>query len=152
MTNISITQTTLCLIASCSLTLLVAAGAGTAFAHGGGGHSGGDHPGNSGHGRCIDCGTGKWGGGSWSAGGGRHHHHHHRTMSGKAPLHGPGSSHNPIVYHPVHGPGSSHNPIVAPVTVVRDHRRPPPHYHRPLPYCSQQRTTECKPVRDHRGS
>jgi len=28
------------------------------------------------------------------------------------PLHGPGSSHNPIVYHPVHGPGSSHNPIV----------------------------------------
>ncbi len=28
------------------------------------------------------------------------------------PLHGPGSSHNPIVYHPKHGPGSSHNPIV----------------------------------------
>jgi hypothetical protein len=28
-------------------------------------------------------------------------------------VHGPGSSHNPIVYHqPVHGPGSSHNPIV----------------------------------------
>jgi hypothetical protein len=26
---------------------------------------------------------------------------------------------NPIVYHPVHGPGSSHNPIVI---VVRDHR------------------------------
>ena len=46
------------------------------------------------------------------------------------PVHGPGSSHNPIVYHPVHGPGSSHNPIVTksggnalPVgTVVRDHR------------------------------
>jgi hypothetical protein len=34
------------------------------------------------------------------------HHHHH------GPLHGPGSSHNPIAYHPVHGPGSSHNPIV----------------------------------------
>ncbi len=30
------------------------------------------------------------------------------------PLHGPGSSHNPIVRHPVHGPGSSHNPIVCP--------------------------------------
>ncbi len=31
------------------------------------------------------------------------------------PLHGPGSSHNPIVKHPpVHGPGSSHNPIVVP--------------------------------------
>lgn len=28
------------------------------------------------------------------------------------PLHGSGSSHNPIVYHPVHGQGSSHNPIV----------------------------------------
>ena len=46
------------------------------------------------------------------------------------PVHGPGSSHNPIVYHPLHGPGSSHNPIVTksggnalPVgTVVRDHR------------------------------
>jgi hypothetical protein len=50
--------------------------------------------------------------------------------SGGNKLHGPGSSHNPIVYHPVHGPGSSHNPIVSksggnalPVgTVVRDHR------------------------------
>ncbi len=31
------------------------------------------------------------------------------------PLHGPGSSHNPIVAHgPLHGPGSSHNPIVVP--------------------------------------
>jgi hypothetical protein len=29
------------------------------------------------------------------------------------PLHGPGSSHNPIVAHPpLHGLGSSHNPIV----------------------------------------
>ncbi len=38
------------------------------------------------------------------------------------PVHGPGSSHNPIVYHPVHGPGSSHNPILATTPVVRDHR------------------------------
>jgi hypothetical protein len=53
------------------------------------------------------------------------------------PLHGPGSSHNPIVHRPVHGPGSSHNPIVVgrrgggacgiqtsyPCgTVIRDHR------------------------------
>ena len=31
------------------------------------------------------------------------------------PLHGPGSSHNPIVRHPpLHGAGSSHNPIVKP--------------------------------------
>lgn len=46
----------------------------------------------------------------------------------KEPVHGPGSSHNPIVYHPVHGPGSSHNPIIMPPskyppgTVVQDHR------------------------------
>jgi len=42
--------------------------------------------------------------------------------SSSPPLHGPGSSHNPIVYHPVHGPGSSHNPILATEPVVRDHR------------------------------
>jgi hypothetical protein len=43
------------------------------------------------------------------------------------PLHGPGSSHDPIVYHPVHGPGSTHNPIVRSPgkTVVRDHRKGP---------------------------
>jgi len=29
------------------------------------------------------------------------------------PVHGPGSSHNPIILHPpLHGAGSSHNPIV----------------------------------------
>jgi hypothetical protein len=39
------------------------------------------------------------------------------------PVHGPGSSHNPIVYHPVHGPGSTHNPILATKPVVRDHRK-----------------------------
>ena len=61
-------------------------------------------------------------------------HHHHDDggggPSGADPVHGAGSSHNPIIYHPVHGPGSSHNPIVvskpgngmAPGTVVRDHR------------------------------
>ena len=36
------------------------------------------------------------------------------------PVHGTGSSHDPIVYHPVHGTGSSHNPIINPT--VRDHR------------------------------
>lgn len=77
-----------------------------------------------------------------------HHHHHHCDNCGSGsnqnpiiaqpgsglvnpgppPLHGPGSSHNPIVYHPVHGLGSSHNPIVntgskwPPGTVVHDHR------------------------------
>ena len=46
------------------------------------------------------------------------------------PVHGPGSSHDPIVYRPVHGPGSSHHPIVVASTgknppagtIVRDHR------------------------------
>jgi hypothetical protein len=38
-----------------------------------------------------------------------------RGFPSHPPLHGPGSSHNPIVKRPpVHGPGSSHNPIVAP--------------------------------------
>ena len=38
-----------------------------------------------------------------------------RGFPSHPPLHGPGSSHNPIIKHPpVHGPGSSHNPIVAP--------------------------------------
>jgi hypothetical protein len=37
----------------------------------------------------------------------------HNPIVWHPPLHGPGSSHNPIVWHPpVHGPGSSHNPIV----------------------------------------
>jgi hypothetical protein len=50
-----------------------------------------------------------------SAGGVFAHSGHGGGYSGSGytpPLHGPGSSHNPIVYHPVHGPGSSHNPIV----------------------------------------
>jgi len=46
---------------------------------------------------------------SASAKGGTHH-----------PVHGPGSSHDPIVYHPVHGQGSTHNPIV-----FTPHPKPP---------------------------
>lgn len=138
----SIAKTGLHLVAGCSLVLLVGTGAGTAFAHGGGGgHGGGthlDHRGNGGHGRCVDCGDGDWEGNG--------EHHHHPTMAGNPPLHGPGSSHDPIVHHPVHGPGSSHNPIVTPVTVVRDHRTPPP---RPNRYCNHHNITGCE-VRDHR--
>lgn len=103
-------------------------------------------------------------GGGWNQGddfhqsiSGDHHHHHHGSGPfGTGPVHGPGSSHNPIVYHPKHGPGSSHNPIIAPVTVVRDHRRPPSRARHGggsrylmcqrgiLKYCSPDR------VRDHR--
>ena len=144
----SIAKAGLHLIAGCSLVLLVGAGAGTAFAHGGGGgHGGGthlgnndDHLGNGGHGRCVNCGDGHWGG----------EHHHHPKMAGNPPLHGPRSSHNPIVYHPVHGPGSSHDPIVTPVMVVRDHRTPPPRGGaRPNHRCNSHNITGCE-VRDHR--
>jgi hypothetical protein len=39
----------------------------------------------------------------------------HNPIVAHGPLHGPGSSHNPIIQHPpLHGPGSSHNPIVVP--------------------------------------
>lgn len=181
-------ETCVRLIAGCSLALLAAAGSG-AFAHGS--HSGSSHVANSnnhfgtsGHGRCIDCGAAKWnGGGKWDGHKRHHHRHHHPMMAGsRPPLHGPGSSHNPIVYHPVHGPGSSHNPIVAkpgnslaPGTVVRDHRNGKdcsyvvgaggvisssscPHGP-PLPPCSRTRTRGCIPaippgatVRDHRTS
>lgn len=94
--------------------------------------------------------------------------HHHGGDGGSSgpfgtgPVHGPGSTHTPIIYHPVHGPGSSHNPVSAsiirdrhprplrsnlianrcqrdwnaPGCIVRDHRRPQP---RPNPgrlsYC-----------------
>ncbi len=47
-------------------------------------------------------------GGGGGSGGGQHA----GTSSQMSSVHGPGSSHNPIVYHPIHGPGSSHNPIV----------------------------------------
>jgi hypothetical protein len=47
---------------------------------------------------------------------------HSGPVATSQPNHGPGSSHDPIVYHPVHGPGSSHNPILATKPVVRDHR------------------------------
>ena len=180
-----IAKTCLRLMTGCSLALLVAAGGG-AFAHGS--HSGGsniansnDHFNNGGHGRCIDCASAKWNSGG--SGNGeerrRHHHHHHPTTVGsRPPLHGLGSSHNPIVYHPVHGPGSSHNPIIAskpgnglaPGTVVRDHRNgkdcwyvvggASTCFHGPRrPPCSRTRTHNCIPaipagetVRDHRMS
>ncbi len=58
----------------------------------------------------------------YAHGGGGHGGSHSGSGSTAQPVHGPGSSHNPIVYHPVHGPGSSHNPILETKPVVRDHR------------------------------
>ena len=62
--------------------------------------------------------------------------------------HNVGSGGGPFGTGPVHGPGSSHNPIVAPV--VRDHRRPQP---RPSPIAARCRRHWNAPycdVRDHR--
>jgi hypothetical protein len=39
-------------------------------------------------------------------------HSHKSNSPVQGPVHGQGSSHNPIVYRPVHGQGSTHNPIV----------------------------------------
>jgi hypothetical protein len=60
------------------------------------------------------------------------HQGNNRSNMSPPPLHGPGSSHNPILRHPLHDPGSSHNPIVKTGsgkrncitrgTVVHDHR------------------------------
>ncbi len=58
----------------------------------------------------------------YAHGSGGHGGSHSGPITTSQPNHGPGSSHNPIVYHPVHGPGSSHNPILATKPVVRDHR------------------------------
>lgn len=83
-----------------------------------------------------------------------HHHYRHHGDGwasgsgdgpfGTGPVHGPGSSHNPIIYHPAQSK-----------TVVRDHRRPVP---RPshLTYreimCRKGHLSYCSPdrIRDHR--
>lgn len=147
MTTRPVAKTGLHLFAGCSLALLVGAGGGAALAHGGSGHNGGDHFSNGGehfssgeHGHCIDCGGRNIDSNYW-----RHHHHHH-AGSGPGDLgtvHGPGSSHNPIVYHPPKKPIRPPGAVVGPAkpdpsgappavgseggklpvgTVVRDHR------------------------------
>ncbi|MCO5131271.1 MAG: hypothetical protein M9932_11975 [Xanthobacteraceae bacterium] len=45
---------------------------------------------------------------------------------GTGPVHGAGSSHDPIIQHPRLGPGASLHPVAVPGPVVRDHRRPSP--------------------------
>ncbi len=180
-----VAKTRLYLIAGCSLALLIRAGCGTAWAHGGAGHSDGRNhlsavgglsrkgvADNFGHDSCLGCGGGPASGthytghdidgAYWG-----HHHHRSRGPGDLGAVHGPGSSHNPIVYHPVHGPGSSHNPIIAPAAVVRDHRGhshapviPPGSVvrdHRPLPphlrACRGGYWENCQwgSVRDHRS-
>lgn len=107
MTTTRVAKTGLHLIAGCSLALLVGAGCGTALAHGEGHNGGGDQPSNLGHGRCIECGGGSAAGTHYTGhnvdgGDWRHRHHHHPATGpgGLGKVHGPGSSHNPVIYHP----------------------------------------------------
>lgn len=60
-----------------------------------------------------------------------HHQDNGKSNTNSVPLHGPNSTHNPIVRHPPHQPGTIHDPIVktgskrhcvARGTVVHDHR------------------------------
>ncbi len=158
--TISLAKTSLRLVAGCSFAALIALGSGAAFAHGGG-HNGGGHNGNGGQSRMHN------GSGSHNGKGGRHasshwdshqgwhhkHRHHHKKSAGF----GPGG------LGPVHGPGSSHNPIVTkppkvpkPVVAVGPAKPPPgTHYIHHIP-CSRdhRQTTWGTPipnVRDHRG-
>jgi hypothetical protein len=144
MASTPITSSALRLIAGCSLALMSAASSSVVFAHGG--HHdehqnvGSERHGNAGHG--------------WSDRGEHHRHQHHHP---KRPLHGPGSSHDPVVYHPpvkpISKPVAGAGPAKpAGTTVVRDHRTPPPRPHGPgrvNPHCNKGDITGCT-VRDHR--
>jgi hypothetical protein len=158
MTKPSIAKASMRLIIGCSTALFVAAGSGVAFAHGHS-HNGGDQNGNGGQSRCINCGKNNGDDRSdnnkkWSSDKKRHHHHPKKTSS-RPPLHGPGSSHNPIVYHPpvktivgtkkpvlgTANPGSYGTPPIgseggrlAAGTVVRDHRHLNPWTGQPCQY------------------
>lgn len=87
-------------------------------------------------------------GDGWNDSDSHHHHHHHdhdKGPGGLGPVHGSGSSHNPVVSHP------------SPTPVVRDHRKPKTvrdhrHHgfgHRYNPRCNKHNTTRYK-VTDHR--
>jgi hypothetical protein len=126
------------LIAGCSLALMT----GAAFAH--------DH--HDGHSALVEQHASA--GHGWNERGDDHYHHHHHH---KPPLHGPGSSHNPVVYHPpvrpIPKPVVSAGPVKqAATTIVRDHRTPPPRYGgggRPDAHCKQGDFSACG-ARDHR--
>jgi hypothetical protein len=139
------------LAAACTFALLIALGGGAAFAH----HRDNGHKDSGNNDKASQHASSH--GGDWGGDRGWDHHHHnrHKKPAGLGPVHGPGSSHNPIVYHPVHGPGLSHNPVIVPVIVVRDHRTPPPRPPRTNyrdSMCRRGHLSYCSPdhVRDHR--
>ncbi len=144
----SFAKTSLRLAAGCSFALMLAINGGAALAHGHGHNGGGDqHHGFNNH---NDHG-GDWGGNhGWHHK--HHHHHHHKSANngpgGLGPVHGPGSSHNPIVTHPPKVP----KPVV---TVGPAKPPPPPHYIHHIPCSRDHRDTAwgtpISNVRDHRG-
>lgn len=95
-------------IVACSAALFVAAGGAGALAHGGNQHNNNSGGGNSGgkagiskpvRSGCVDC-RKKIGGRNVDTNWWLKHHHHKTGPGGLGKVHGPGSSHNPIVYHP----------------------------------------------------
>ena len=83
------------------------------------------------------CGYATRQGFGWGGAVGWHNWHHGGE---RHPVHGPGSSHNPIIRDPVHGPGSSHNPIVKhPVHGVGSSHNPIVTTCRPYAYCRHPR-------------
>lgn len=141
MTVRPITRIALGLIAGCSLVLVTAAGSGLAYAHA----SHEDHHNDTGE-QHASTGHG------WNDHDDHYHHHHHH----KPPVHGPGSSHNPVVYHPpvkpIPKPVAGTGPVKqAGTTIVRDHRTPPPRHlgGHINPHCNKGDISGCE-VRDHR--
>jgi hypothetical protein len=126
-------------VAACSVALLVTGGSMAALAHGGGGggahHERGNHNmapngSNAFGGRNID-------GAYWS----HHHHHPGNGPGGLGAVHGPGSSHNPIVYHP------PVRPVRPPVAGVGPAKLPRPVN---LTFCQFQESGGV--LRDHRSN
>jgi hypothetical protein len=118
----SLAKSSLRVVAGCSLALLLAV-SGPASAHGG--HN--DHGSHNGHSDHDNRRSKK------EAHEHHHHHHHHHKKTGIGPVHGPGSSHNPIVAHPPKipkpvtvvanpKPGKSPTQKYPPGTVIHDHR------------------------------
>ena len=120
----SLAKTFLCVVAGCSLALLVGMN-GPVLAHGGSHNDHGGHDGHSDH----DNRRSKKEAHEHD----HHHHHRHHKKTGIGPVHGPGSSHNPIVAQPPKipkpvtvvtnpKPGKSPTRKYPPGTVIHDHR------------------------------
>jgi hypothetical protein len=124
--------------AACAVAVFVTGGSAAATAHGGGSH----HDGGS-HGDMARLGSNALGGRSiegvyWD----HHHHHPGNGPGGLGTVHGPGSSHNPIVYRP------PVRPVRPPVASVGPAKLPKSGRNRT--FCELQRSGV--DVRDHRSA